>query len=287
MNEEQALRVVLQEWQDRPKLRLQAGYSDAEIASLKDVYASQLAFDADFEAATFQLRDDADFAKQTSRRQRQTFIHFKECIGFAKVWLALRNQYLSVTLGIDVADPPTLGAIVDLVIEEVRRFSNGLNNNEVDGETAYTAQMGRLCYIAEILETFLLAIEHTPTVPADIVKKWYNCMADSEFLRSIEPTPLMPQEELRRLECRISLTSIALLQPAKTLDQLEASWLLDIPVVSEVQQILLNAVDEECIQAVPVAFTWSMILQDVRARGITAKERRDTSTVSRSLSTLR
>lgn len=283
VNEEQALRVVLLEWQDRPKLRLQAGYSDAEIASLKDVYASQLAFDADFEAATFQLRDDAEFAKQTSRRQRQIFIHFKECIGFAKAWLALRNQYLNERLGIDVAGPPALGAVVDLVVEEVQRFSNGLNNNEVDEETAYIAQMGRLCYIGELLESFLLAIDHTHTVPSDIVKKWYNCMADSEFLRGIEATPLMPQEELRKLECRISLTSIALLQPAKSLDQLEASWLLDIPVVSEVQQILLNAVDEECIQAVPIAFTWSMILQDVRARGITAKERRDTSTVSRSL----
>lgn len=283
LNEEQALRVVLLEWQDRPKLKLRAGYSDAEIASLKNVYASQLAFDADFEAATFQLRNDEEFAKESSRRQRQVFIHFKECIGFARTWLALRNQSLEEELKVLIQKPPALDPIVELAVKQVQLFAQGLGGEDFHEQTAYILQTGRLYYISEILQSVFLAADNTQLVSPDIVKKWFECMADTLFLRNIEPSPLMPQQEVQRLEYLISLTSIALLQPARTIDHLETSWVTDMTVVSELQQILLNATDEGCTPAIPVAFTWSLILQDVRERGIAAKERRDSPNATRSL----
>lgn len=292
LSEEQALKVVLLEWQVRSQLRLRAGYSDAEIASLKDVYTPQLAFDAEFETSTFRRRDEAEFDTETSRRQRQVFIHFKECIGFARTWLVLKDDIFARKLSMKPQGSVALTKIVDLVISEIGKFTNGpkestSTKDAKDAEDVeallYVLQTGRLFYISEILQSLVLAAHEDKAVPPEIIKKWFICMADTQFLRGIEPSCLMSQEELQRFEYLITMVSIALLQPAKTIDHMEASWLLDLDAVSEVQQILLNATDERCIHAIPIAFVWSLVLQDVRERGIGARDRRDSPVMNRAL----
>ena len=294
LNEVQALRVVLLEWQNRPKLHLLAGYSEAEVASLRDVYGSRLAFDADFEASTLRVRNEDDFQTDTARRRRQVFIHFQECIGLTRTWLALQDQELAKHSRLLVRSTPisalskedVLENCMDLLVKQIIEYQEGPIWSVIDDDTNYMWQIGHIFCLQNLMQAVIVLIRSVQRLPASPVMKWMRIMADVQFLQSLEPSPLLPPKEVEQFQTLVAITTLALIDPANTIAELdkdpEHHWIHDFDATSEVHQIFLNAVDSSCLQAVPAAFAWTLVLSRVAALAAEAQSSRDSPVATRS-----
>ncbi|KAK5071875.1 hypothetical protein LTR64_004346 [Lithohypha guttulata] len=291
VNEVQALRVVLLEWQNRPRLHLRAGYSSAEIASLKDVYGSQLGFDARFETSILAPRDEEDFATDSARRRRQVFVHFQECIGLSRSWLALRNQEIANQLRFDESQVPritesSIQHSMNTLVKQIQQAAEGPKWSVLDDDTNSIWSVGQLFHAQYLMQVVIWGLRHLSSCPAESVQQWFRTLADYEFLRRMEPGPLLSPAELQELHSLVSLTTLALIDPTNSAAQLDLGtqqhWMRSFDVVFEVHQILLNALDQGCLQAMPAAFAWALLLQRVQNRAEEAKNRRDSPLLTRS-----
>lgn len=283
----EALRIVLLEWQNRPYSHLQAGYSEAEIASLRGVYGSNLAFDAEFQAATFMLRSEDEFNTETARRRRQVFTYFQECLGLSQSWLALLDERLSVLIqaaSVRIVQPNVTASFeqcVDMVKSRVDALVNGPQWTVIDDDTNYIWQIGHLYHIASLMELLIVACRSTQDIPPTIIKKWVQAMATVGFFGDLEPSPLLPPEQVHRIQLLVALTSVAVIDPAGTIAQLDSPsqspsfWLHNTDTVVELQTILYNATGQSCVQALPAALAWALILQKTRGKADEFKDPRD------------
>ncbi|KAK5949823.1 hypothetical protein OHC33_009212 [Knufia fluminis] len=298
LDQAQALRVVLLEWQNRPLLHLQAGYSEAEVASLKDVYGSRLAFDANFEATTITLRDEEEFKTDSARRRRQIFIHYQECIGFSRTWLALQNDRLAVKL--EIATEPnsttpfpnialSIDQSMDLLVKVLEEYAKGPEWDVIDEDSNYFWQIGHLFYAQNLMQVIILAIRTVPTPPAQPLQKWFHVMGDLVYLGDLEPSLLFTSNQLAQLHHLVALTTLAFIDPANTVHQLDQNpkqhWMDDLDIVSDVHMNLSNAIDASCLQAAPATYAWALVLQKARREAAETKDRRDSPIVNRTIET--
>lgn len=298
LDQVQALRVVLLEWQNRPLLHLRAGYSEAEVASLRDVYASQVAFDADFEATNFILRDEDEFKTDSARRRRQIFIHFQECIGLSKTWLALQDtnlaQHLSLATTPESASPfPNIVSGIDrcmeLLVKQLEEYGQGPQWDVIDEDSNYIWQIGHLFYAQTLMQVVIAQVRAMPTAPPEPLRQWFHVMGDLVYLSTLEPSPLLTPDHLAQLHHLVALTTLTFIDPASTIHQLDNDpqrhWIQNLDLVSDVHQNLSNAIDAECMQATPAAYAWALLLQKIRNDAIEARDRRDSPIVQRAIET--
>jgi len=298
LDQVQALRVVLLEWQNRPLLHLQAGYSEAELASLRDVYASQVAFDADFESTTFVLRDEDEFKTDSARRRRQIFIHFQECIGLSRTWLVLQDAELANQLSLattpESASPfPNIASCIDqcmdLLVKQLDEYGQGPQWDVIDQDSDYLWQTGHLFYAQSLMQIVIAQVRAMPTAPREPLRQWFQVMGDLVYLSTLEPSPLLTPDHLAQLHHLVALTTLTFVDPASTIHQLDNDpqhhWMQDTNLVSDVHQNLSNAVDAECMQATPAAYAWALLLSKVRNDVTEARDRRDSPVVQRAIDT--
>jgi len=287
----EALRIVLLEWQNRPYSHLQSGYSEAEIASLREVYGSNLAFETEFQAATFRLRAEDDFVTETARRRRQVFTYFRECLGLTKSWLALLDDRIA-SIQTNTSPPDVVSNFeqcVDLLKSRVDALTQGPQWAVIDDDTNYVWQVGHLYYIDALMELVIVACRITPDITFTIVRKWMQTMANVGFFSDLEASPLLPLKQVHRLQCLVALTSVAVIDPAGIIAQLDlpsppqACWLYDTETVADLQTVLYDATSHSCIQAIPAALAWSLILQRVQERAEALKEGRDSPILHRAI----
>lgn len=281
INEIQALRVVLLEWQNRPHLHLQAGYSDAEIASLRDIYGAQLAFDADFEASTLCPRNEDEFKTVTDRRRRQLFIHGQEAIGYTRVWLAFREKSIAQRLQFPDALQADVEECMVLLCQQINLYAEGLDWQVIDEESYSIWQTGTIYYVQYLMQAVIYLAHNIKIYSTNLVEAWLKIMGDSQFLQTIGPSALLPPDQLDQIRSLVSITTIAVIDTAGTFDLLHvdpvAHWIYKNKAALAVQanSLLFVAVDEACMQAVPAAFAWALVLRRIYSRASEDQVHRD------------
>lgn len=271
VNEVEALRVCLLEWQSRPQLHLQAGYSDAEIASLKDNYGPRLAFAAEFESNVLCKRDDKLFREEQARRIRQLTIYFQECAGLARTWLALRDGQLGL-----LPNPPDIDSEASIADLEqcMRRLTQQLRDLADPSAWPGVAQSasdiycaGSLRFSEQLMQIVIVELRKLNNCPFSVVQDWFTTMRELDFLSAMEPQSWLSEAQLGAFNHLIILVGVALVNCGIAIEQLQSErgqhWVSESVVVTHVFETLLNAVQTSCPQAMLVAFAFGLVLQVV------------------------
>lgn len=270
INQIQALRTVLLEWQNRPHLHLQAGYAEPEIASLRDIYGAQSAFDAEFEATILRLRDEDEFKTNTDRRRRQLVIHVQESIGFARVWLACRDQSIAKSVAFGETFAFDIVMCMNLLCDQINLYAKGLEWDVIDEDSNYIWQTGVVHYVQYLMQALVYLIRQVDTIPAECVERWMQMMSDSQFLQTIEPSPLLPSDQFNQLRSLVSVTTFALMDTAQSVEILDKDplqhWASKKDLNELVTTLFIQAVDGGCVQAVPAVFSWALLLRKICSR---------------------
>lgn len=270
VSEVEALRICLLEWQNRPQLHLQAGYSEAEIASLKDNYGPRLAFAADFESNLLRRRDDKTFEQEQARRIRHFNIYFQECVGLARAWLAFRNRQLALLAGVDV-EAETVSLDLALCMQALVQQLQDLADPNAWPEAAQNAPdiycAGRLHFAEQLMQVMIVELRNITDFPASVVQAWFTVMRDLDFLSSMEPQSWLTEAQLGSFSQLTTMIGIALINCGTAIEQLpsgkEKHWVQDTTIAAEVFEILLKAVQSSCPPAIPIAFAFGLVLQEV------------------------
>ena len=119
IDEVAALRIVVQEWQQRPALQLKACYSEAELASIKDAIGPG-SMDADvLDGDISRLGEGSPDIFDARRRARQHLLHLDERQGLLIISKYLRQSALAKSIAVSKGNDVREGKDRTPVLEEL------------------------------------------------------------------------------------------------------------------------------------------------------------------------
>ncbi|KAJ9601949.1 hypothetical protein H2200_013508 [Cladophialophora chaetospira] len=319
LNEQEALRLALLEWEYRSESRLRLGYSEAEVASLKEALGSDYV-DRHLQAkGALPARDDATFTSRNSRRARS-------------VRLYLHQQVLVLRLGKDLTDvylrskgegPEIPGPCWDLAAHLRAAGRYHLNEDVADGikriqvllqslesgpswdveepelgllkDARDTATLQMIGYI---LETLLLAVASSEEKPSsESVRFWFQFMSSVAFFASFTSEVDAQAMAIQKIQSTAALVSLTILnvrlatealRDAVSGDQsVEAGsypeYFLDLESVAQIHEMLSEAASAGNVHAGPAILAWALIIHGIKHSAFSSKEKRESQQVQRSL----
>lgn len=310
IDEVEALRLTILEWQYQPESRLREGYSEAELASLKDALGSDYV-DKQLQGQQSVARDDTAFNSHSSRRSRlaRRFLQDKATL------LRARRELLDASLLPDSADniPPYLRSLASELEPKARE------SLDQDVEAALAAIQGQLkeleggrswdieesqipvlndiadtvCLqnIGTILEIVLLQVRHSKnTVSSDTLLHWLQFMSSIGFFGTFTSQLDVQLEAIQKLQALGSFVSAALLDLASTIASLNETassggparpsrlgeYFFDVDSFHEIHEILVNQTSSNGnTQASLAILPWAIILHQIWIIANAIKETRE------------
>lgn len=304
--EEEALRITVLEWQRQPAKVLQSGYSEAELASLRDALGDQAATTSSEVNQVFLKRTDDEFDAVDQRRKRLITIYFKEQAALLGVSRELQELALPKSESANTSDLIALaeqldhsrstdngiGHIADTVDARLRVLEAGRTWSLDADEINDLWLASELLCVRILQEILLLRIRSsTSTVPAQTLLRWLQIMAGCEFFATLQPGPFFAPMHVERLQAMASLTTLAMLDPATTLGSLADiskptdpnSYFIHADTVNEIHNILFPAAEACLLPAGPPALAWALILSEIKRNAAHAKETRESGAVQRAI----
>lgn len=319
LDELEALRVTLLEWQYRPESRLQEGYSDAEVASLKDALGS------DYVDKMFQgreglvTRDDSDFASQTSRRFRIAYRHMRQQV----LALQIRKELLDSSLLLDSVAPvqrvpPKL--VADLVTIEKQPLADevavGVDRiraqlKQLESAPSWDLDEPQLSMVKDKLDTTSLQIIDTTleilflrvrssdtVVPAsETVLLWLQLMASVGFFSTFNSEIDAQLTAIRKIQSTAALLTMSLFNLASTVAILnetassgqatqsshQIEYVFDVESAHEIHELLLNQAILGNVHAGLAVLAWAIIVHQIRQTALVIKENRESHHVQKTI----
>lgn len=321
LDEVEALRLVVLEWQYRPESRLREGFSDAEIASVREALGSEYV-DRRLGSSTDGLaRSDDTFDSEDGRRARILSLFLQQQVAILRVakelWEAslvpettprsrvkdfrhvaskLYAAHETTQLFPDVVDA-SMGLIRTQLgyLERGRRWSLGDGQLTRVDEHAVTSSLMMIALAVEIL---LLRVRKSKTgCPSETLLAWLQLLASVDFFGSFQSDIIEQQIAIQRMQSTGALVTLSLLDPASTITALAADaaselsqrarkpteYFLDADTVGEIHEILLQSANVGNIYAGPAVLAWALILNDILQLAATAKELREGHHVQRAI----
>lgn len=307
IDELEAFRLAILEWQYRAESRLLESYSEAELNSLKN--ALGVAFvDKHFQGLESQSEDV--FNSQGSRRLRlaRRFLQEKVTI------LRLRKDLLDASLLPEAAyaSSPQLRSLAtelpplpqDSIGDEVETAINSIRDQLKDLETGRpwdldesnmlvlrdSADTSSLETIEVVLEILLLRVRQSKmTVSSAALIHWLELMSSVGFFSTFTSQVSVQLAAIRRIQSLGSFVSVALLNLASTIASLNetasspqsrhqsrvSEYFNEIESVHEYNEILVNHATLGNVQAGPAILAWAIIVHEIWTLGNTIKEARE------------
>ncbi|KAJ9624614.1 uncharacterized protein PV06_06389 [Exophiala oligosperma] len=307
IDELEAFRLAILEWQYRAESRLQEGYSEAELASLRNALGGAFV-DKHFQGLRSQSEDV--FNSQDSRRSRlaRRFLQEKVTI------LRLRRELLDTSLMPEAADPSasqlrslaadlpsapqeSIGDEVESAIAAIRDRLKDLESGRPWGldESSVLVLRDRsdtssLETIEVVLEILLLRVRQSnTTVPSVALIHWLELMSSVGFFSTFTSQVSMQLAAIRRIQSLGSFVSAALLNLAATIASLNetatspqsrhqsrvSGYFHEIESIHEYNEILVNYATLGNVQAGPAILAWAIIVHELWTLGNTIKEARE------------
>lgn len=318
LSEEEALRLTLLEYQYRPEFRLQQGYSEAEIASLKE------ALGADYVDKRLQLREesggrnDGTFNSQNSRRTRLIQLYLDQQV----LVLRLAKDLSEIKCLPDTGDAShtsprvelanltrsDLGRPRDVVTDAIDRIRAYLQSLEsvpswsVDEPQFSLLKDARdsatLHMIKSVLQIVLLTTRSSEVKPdGPSVVSWFRLMSLVEYFASFNSDTPDQAAAIQEIQSTASLITLIFLDLGSTIEKLTSTassgqtvrpgtreeYFFDHESVSQLQEILERAGELGNPQAGPAVLAWSIIVNHIKQLAFAIKENRESHHVQRSL----
>ncbi|KAK5038125.1 hypothetical protein LTS07_001594 [Exophiala sideris] len=297
LDEVEALRYAILEWQYQPESRLREGYSEAELTSLKDALGSDYV-DKRLQGLQSVARDDTAFSSQSSCRMRlaRRFLQDKATL------LRLRRELLDTSLLPESAN--SVPSHLRSLSRELRPEARGSLDEDVEaGLAAIQGQLQELqggrewdidesqsailndmadtvCLqsIGTTLEIVLLQVRQSKsTVSSDTLLHWLQFMSSVGFFGTFTSQLAVQLEAIQRLQALGSFVSAALLDLASTIASLNETasfgqsarpsrvgeYFFDVDSFHEIHEILLNQTTTGNTQASLAILPWAIILHQI------------------------
>ncbi|KAK5208286.1 hypothetical protein LTR41_006222 [Exophiala xenobiotica] len=309
VDELEAFRLAILEWQYRPESRLKEGFSEAEIASLKAALGSDY-IDKHLQGLRSPTTDDGAFDTPDSRRSRlvRRFLQEKVTI------LRIRKELLDVSLLPESTDtrlsqlrslagelPSQVDNSIDDDVEAgLAVIRGGLKDLEAgriwdidESQTPLlndTADTSCLETIGMTLEILLLRVRQSKTtVSSDTLLHWLELMSSVGFFSTFTSQISLQLVTIQKIQSLAAFVSAALLSLASTVASLNETasspqtrqpnrigeYFYDIDAVHEINQVFVNQATIGNVQAGLAVLAWAIIVHEIWVIANTMKETRE------------
>ena len=292
IDELEALRLTILEWQYRPEARLKTGFSDAELASLRDVFGAEYCESAGLIPGSPLSRSEAAFDSPDGVRTRllQLYSHEKvrllavaeEMLEFRSLWVigSVPNQRAKPRLSA-FAQPPS-HPFHDILIDACQAIGNSIEALQSDPswpvQEQYQSQLieanatSNLQCVALYLDIILLLSTHSHEfVSADALHQWLHLMQSVDHFASFQSDIAVQQTSIEHIRTVSASTTLSLLQPTAILEQLaehpetrQGSYIYELQYITELHEIIAGFAKMSCVPASLGVLSWGLLLVEIR-----------------------
>ncbi|KIW12907.1 hypothetical protein PV08_08094 [Exophiala spinifera] len=315
IDELEAFRLAILEWQYSAESRLQEGYSEAEVASLKSALGAAF---VDKHLQGPQSQSEDVFNSEGSRRTRlaRRFLQEKVTI------LRLRKELLDTSLlpeavGVSSSQLRSLAAELpsapqDSIADEVETAIIAIRDQLKDLENGRTwdldesnvlllrdsSDTSSLETIGVVLEVLLLRVRQSKmTVSSAALVHWLELMSSVGFFSTFTSQVSRQLAAIQQIQSLGSFVSAALFNLASTIASLNetasssqqrqqsrlSEYLHDIESIHECNEILAKHAILGNIQAGPAILAWAIIVHEIWTLANTIKEARESHHAQRAI----
>lgn len=309
IDEIEALRITLLEWQNRPELRLNSGFADAELASLRDALGAEHAQTLDLTAGGPCSRDDDLFDSDIARRPRILQVLYRSIPSM----LAMTRETLQANIHPPDSEREDAEAqwqtfiaaaaqcsVRDAVVETTSAISAILVQlsqepswQDIDasflGQLSIDYTLSRLQTAALLLEILLLRVHAaTETILSETMLEWLTFMAEQDHFSSFHSDIPLQQTAIERIQATASFISLALINPAFAMDFVDnpamsevqpgqpgIEYFLDADKLEDMQRELMPAALSANSMASPAVLAWGLVFYKIRVMAFHARETRE------------
>ena len=321
IDELEALRLTLLEWQYRSENRLQSGFSDAELASLRDGLGPDYVEGIGLVPGGSYSRSDVNFDLAEARQVRLVQLCFSEQVRLLLTASeVLQQTFLSVSQSAEERSetwapilkalngrPP--GELLDTIqtaVDSIEDRLTSLNgdrfwpvNDQYHAQLSEDLATSNLQSIAVILDLLLLRIKYAEEhVYSESLLTWLQFMDSVKYFSPFQSNILVQAQAIERIQCTTSCITVALLDPPSTFASLvqdttlesisipppgKRDWFIDKDQINDVHYFLFAAAESCNAQASLAVLLWALILLEIRTLATTAKEAREARHVQRGI----
>ncbi|KIW93056.1 uncharacterized protein Z519_06906 [Cladophialophora bantiana CBS 173.52] len=318
LEEQEALRLTILEWQYRSESRLREGFCQAEVASLKDALGSDFV-DRNFQGRSGSLaREEVIIDSRNARRARLIRRH----LGQQVLLLRLGKELWDVSLLPDLGETPpskpqrTFAKILrrgryglaEDIANAVKYIREQLQNLESvrsweldEQELSLLRDVGDTCslqMISLVLEILLLRLRSSDEMPSsESVLLWLQLMSSVGFFASFNSEIDVQLVTIQKIQFTASLVSLSLLSLGSTVAILNETassgqtarhgsrgeYFFDLDCVFQIHELLANEAAMGDTQAGPVILAWAVVVHQIKQLGIAIKENRESHHVQRTI----
>ena len=313
--------MTVLEWQYRPEARLQSGFADAELASLRDGLGADYVESTGLVPGGSFSRSDTKFDTTEARQVRLLQLCFSEQVRLLQTASEVlqqvilsssqseteRVEYWSPILkALSITPANELLEVIQTAVESIKEQLTDLNGSRswpVSEE--YQALLNQdhatssLQAIAATLDMLLLRIKDSEEhVYSESLLTWLQFMESIEYFSSFQSDIPAQRKTIERIHSTTTCITIALLNPASTFASLvqdttlesisippqgKRDWFIDKDRINDVHYFLFGAAESCNAQASLAVLVWGLILLEIRTLATTAKEAREARLVHKGI----
>ncbi|RMZ91690.1 hypothetical protein DV736_g1054, partial [Chaetothyriales sp. CBS 134916] len=313
IDETEALRIAVLEWQYRPEACLRAGFSDAELASLRDALGPEDCESLGLVPRSPLNRSESAFDSVDDTRSRLLQLYLSEKVRLLAVYNELLQRHALVDLGPDSTtaannisspplDPPR--HILDDVLSETCKAIGQWIDNLQTGQfwslpEQYHAGLiesnatSNLQSIALVLDLLLLgATRPDKLIPAEGLLQWLNTIRPVDHFANFYSEVPVQQTAITHI-CNISAcVSVSLLQPTTILlhlsenpETLQDGYLYDYESLGSIHDVFMGFAAVCSLPASIGVLTWALLLHEIRSLASNAKETSENRAMQKAIAT--
>ncbi|EXJ65864.1 uncharacterized protein A1O5_11105 [Cladophialophora psammophila CBS 110553] len=318
LEEQEALRLTILEWQYRSESRLREGFCQAEVASLRDALGSDFV-DRNFRGRGASLaRDEALIDSRNAHRARLIRRHLGQQVLLLRLGKELWDVSLLPDLGETSPSRPQrtfakilrrgrYGLAEDIAngvkyIREQLQTLESVRSWELDEpELSLLRDVGDTCslqMISLVLEILLVRLRSSDEMPSsESVLLWLQLMSSVGFFASFNSEIDVQLATIQKIQSTASLVSLSLLSLGSTVAILNETassgqtarhgsrgeYFFDLDCAFQIHELLANEAAMGDIQAGPAILAWAVVVHQIKQLGIAIKENRETHHIQRTI----
>ncbi|ETN43935.1 uncharacterized protein HMPREF1541_11066 [Cyphellophora europaea CBS 101466] len=315
LEEVEALRTTLVEWQNRPELRLNAGFADAELASLRDALGSEYAQTLELVPAGPYSRSDADFDSADARKVRILHTFYRSQVAM----LALAREELQSTITMSESHGPQAQwqslfahapdcTLQDAVVTTTSAISGILqelgDSREWKGIDPRYAEQLEISFVTSKLQSTALLLEilllrtHTSkeTVTGEVLQEWLTFAAGYDHFAQLQSDVPVHQAAIERIQFNACYIGLALINPAFSMEFLDSPaimeaqpgqtgthFFLDADKIEILFEPVMVAAEAATACASPAVLAWGLIFYKMKVMAAAAKHERESRQVQKAI----
>ena len=310
ISETEALRLTLLEWQYRPEARLEAGFSDAELASLRDLFGAEYCEGAGMIQGSSLNRSETSFDSEDGTRTRLLQLNFHERARL----LAVSRQILELHALSELPDanqrsrsrhaalPQAIRkAFHDFLADACHTIETNVEALQADltwslpnqyhaqvGESSVTSNLQCIALTLDIV--LLISTQAEEAISADRLLQWLRLMQSVDHFNSFNSDVVLQQTVIEHIRTVSACATLSILQPTNTLLQLtehpetrQGSYIYEYGSLTDIHDIFVDFAITSSLPASPAVLAWGLLLVEIRNLATYTKETSDNRAMQRAI----